>query len=39
MSDSKMKLGLRSDELIGMISLLRDRFVRSENLRRCVIVL
>ena len=29
-----MKLRLRAEELTGMISLLRDKFVRSENLRR-----
>ena len=30
-----MKPRLRAEELTGMISLLRDKFVRSENLRRC----
>ena len=35
MSESKMKPRLRAEELTGMISLLRDKFVRSENLRRC----
>ena len=34
MSESKMKPRLRAEELTGMISLLRDKFVRSENLRR-----
>ena len=32
MSESKMKPRLRAEELIGMISLLRDKLVRSENL-------
>ena len=31
MSESKMKPRLRAEELTGMISLLRDKFVRSEN--------
>ena len=35
MSESKMKPRLRAD---GMISLLRDKFVRSENLRCCCFV-
>ena len=30
-----MKPRLQAEELTGMISLLRDEFVRSENLRRC----
>ena len=34
----KMKPRLRAEELTGMISLLRDKFVRSENLRRCCFV-
>ena len=34
----KMKPRLPAKELIGMISLLRDKFVRSENLRRCCFV-
>ena len=34
MSESKMKLRLRAEELTGMISLVRDTFDRSENLRR-----
>ena len=34
MSESKMKPRLRA----GMISLLRDKFVRSENLRRSCFV-
>ena len=38
MSESKMKPRLRVEELTGMISLLRDKFVRSENLRRCCFV-
>ena len=38
MSESKMKPRLRAKELTGMISLLRDKFVRSENLRRCCFV-
>mgnify|MGYP003476778749 FL=1 len=38
MSESKMKPRLRAEELTGMISLLRDKFVRSENLRRCCFV-
>ena len=29
---------LRAEELTGMISLLRDKFVRSENLRCCCFV-
>ena len=33
-----MKPRLRAEELTGMISLLRDKFVRSENLRRCCFV-
>ena len=33
-----MKPRLRAEELTGIISLLRDRFVRSENLRRCCFV-
>ena len=33
MSESKMKPRLRAEELTGMISYLRDKFVRSENLR------
>ena len=33
-----MKPSLRAEELTGMISLLRDKFVRSENLRRCCFV-
>ena len=37
MSESKMKPRLRAEELTGMISLLRDKFVRSENLRRCFV--
>ena len=32
MSESKMKPRLRAEELTGMISLLRDKLVRSENL-------
>ena len=38
MSESKMKPRLRAEELTGIISLLRDKFVRSENLRRCCFV-
>ena len=38
MPESKMKPRLRAEELTGMISLLRDKFVRSENLRRCCFV-
>ena len=38
MSESKMKPRLRAEELTGMISLLRDKFVRSQNLRRCCFV-
>ena len=38
MSESKMKPRLRAEELTGMISLLRDKFVRSENFRRCCFV-
>ena len=38
MSESKMKPRLRAEELTGRISLLRDKFVRSENLRRCCFV-
>ena len=38
MSESKMKLRLHVKELTGMITLLRDKFVRSENLRRCCFV-
>ena len=38
MSESKMKPRLRAEELTGMISLLRDKFVRSENLRCCCFV-
>ena len=38
MSESKMKPRLRAEELTGMISLLRDKFIRSENLRRCCFV-
>ena len=30
-----MKPRLQAEELTGMISLLRDKFVRLENLRRC----
>ena len=37
MSESKMKPRLRAEERTGMISLLRDKFVRSENLRRCFV--
>ena len=37
MSESKMKPRLRAEELTGMISLLRDKFVRSENLRCCLV--
>ena len=33
-----MKPRLRAEELTGMISLPRDKFVRSENLRRCCFV-
>ena len=33
-----MKPRLRAEELTWMISLLRDKFVRSENLRRCCFV-
>ena len=33
-----MKPRLRADELTEMISLLRDKFVRSENMRRCCFV-
>ena len=33
-----MKPRLRAEKLTGMISLLRDKFVRSENLRRCCFV-
>ena len=33
-----MKPRLRAEELTEMISLLRDKFVRSENLRRCCFV-
>ena len=32
-----MKPRLRAEELTGMISLLRDKLVRSENLRRCFV--
>ena len=38
MSESKMKPKLQAEELTGMISLLRDKFVRSENLIRCCFV-
>ena len=39
MSDSKMKPRLRADDIIaGRISLLKDKFVRSENFRRCCFV-
>ena len=38
MSESKMKPRLRAEELTGMMPLLRDKFVRSENLRRCCFV-
>ena len=38
MSESKMKPRLRAEEQTGMISLLIDKFVRSENLRRCCFV-
>ena len=38
MSESKTKPRLRAEELTGMISLLRDKFVRSKNLRRCCFV-
>ena len=38
MSESKMKPRLRAEELTGMKSLLRDKFVRSENLGRCCFV-
>ena len=31
MSESKMKPRLRAEELTGMISLLRDKLVRSEK--------
>ena len=33
-----MKPRLQAEELTGMISLLRDKFFRSENLRRCCFV-
>ena len=33
-----MKPRLRAEELTGMISLLIDKFVRSENLKRCCFV-
>ena len=33
-----MKPRFRAEELTGMISLLRDKFVRSENLRSCCFV-
>ena len=33
-----MKPRLRAEELTGMKSLLRDKFVRSKNLRRCCFV-
>ena len=33
-----MKPRLRAEELTEMISLLKDKFVRSENLRRCCFV-
>ena len=33
-----MKPRLRAEELTGMISLLRDKFVRSGSLRRCCFV-
>ena len=33
-----MKPRLRAEELTGMISLLRDKFDRSDNLRRCCFV-
>ena len=33
-----MKPRLRAEEQTGMISLLRDKFVRSDNLRRCYFV-
>ena len=36
--ESTMKPRLQADELTGMISLLRDKFVRSENLKRCCFV-
>ena len=35
MSESKMKPRLRAEELTGMISLLRDKFVGSENSLFC----
>ena len=38
MSESKMKPRLRAEELTGMKSLLSDKFVRSDNLRRCCFV-
>ena len=38
MSESKMKPRLRAEELTGMISLLRDEFVKSENSRLCCFV-
>ena len=38
MSESKMKTRLRAEELTGMMSLLRDKFVRSENFRHCCFV-
>ena len=33
-----MKPRLRAEELTGIISLLRDKFVRSENFGRCCFV-
>ena len=30
-----MRPRLRAEDMTGMISLLRDKFVRPENLRRC----
>ena len=38
MSELKMKPRLCAEELTGMLSLPRDKFLRSENLRRCCFV-
>ena len=38
MSESKIKPRLQAEELTGVMSLLRDKFVRSENWRCCCFV-
>ena len=38
MPELKIKPRLRADELTGMISLPRDKFVRAENFRCCCFV-